>query len=583
MFTRPQFARLLAIQTLVFLHPSWLSLPAGLSGELPPPYLVEIRNYDWRADRQAEISALVADSAPAGRLPRDTETQIAERIVWKFDVGNSDYVTGVASCLEFDGTVHKFLFRTMPGEDEFHRVVAAELKRRGPNARMEGTGVKVRLISPVEYREIGDGIRAKIATKDFYWTRKNGVFLSDDTKRVFDVPTAHLTDHIKRGRGKDWYAYVDPSSTPRAARDLLIRQFETQTSVRMQQRDGEAETKHAVRRLFGQNAIDLTEILWTDVTSVIADWKYPSGTKPLKAHAIVNVQPKSELSALIRELRTSGGARSSVPQSADVSVSVNMRLPEMVRDSMKALVTNSLLHQTSAGRVLEDTIDEGDVRLSAWIKVNDDDATIHAVSPVSAEAVPSTELTSLFGGTVNEAGEAIVPLNVPFFGDVWPAKQVGAKIDNGQLRLSMPLDENEPSTKLTEEATTAITPDTLVLIRGDLSLWAADEDAPNDETESPGKSVFGHLEKLYQHWMVYRLPKRIRFLWFRSESPSIPVTSLFENLRADGDNRFEIRLTANRTGTELRADCTVGRELYGLLMARQMLSGIDVEKAESER
>ena len=101
---------------------------------------------------------------------------------------------------------------------------------------------------------------------------------------------------------------------------------------------------------------------------------------------------------------------------------------------------------------------------------------------------------------------------------------------------------------------------------GSLSRWS-------HESENPSVVVLlTQLEKMYQYWMIYRYPKHYRSYMFGSLTPEVPVTSLINEISANGDNSFQLRVAVNNDGTELTADCAEGRELVGWLLARDFVS-----------
>ena len=557
----------------------WLFLCVSVSavafGQLSDPFMVLIDNRDWRDDRSVEVSELIAESMPEGSAPFPTMEQLGKRKrPYGFNRTDPRIVTGRAYCLNHAGRVVRYRFRTMPKEESFHELMKREVQRRGDSTIAGGTNLKIHLSNPAGVRDPSlDRSVPVISWRDSWWAWDDGVLLWGGP-HVHSVSTASLADHIRRGRGRDWYGYVAPSAVSEKLREEYLRQFVARVSVRMQQTDSETDASHAIRKAFGQNVIDVSRSLLTDIESVVASVRYPGKTKtPFKAHVALNVKPRSVLAGLIAEFHSSRSMPALTPDSV-AAVRASLTVPDMFRPGLAALVGNSRFVGTKIGDSLLRLISEGKLRCSARLYVKDETVMLSAASTGAVGSIDSTVLSVAFGGSVNESGDAVIPFSLPFFLDTLSSQEMAVRVREDEVRLVLPINSSEPTIA---DDTVTLHPGTavsaLVLVDAEFRTWAADSD------DSPSRQFLRQLERMYQHWNVYQYPVGYRRSFMGSVAPQVPVVSLSEKLRPEGDNRLQGRLFAEHNGTSLHADCTIGRDLFGWLLARKLVSGLSVHKA----
>lgn len=467
-----------------------------------------------------------------------------------------------------DGKVATLRFRTMQSEAAFREFIEGEIDRRGGDTTADFNGSKVKLSSPPAVRDPSEPkSKPLISWRDSYWAWEDGILVFGDDDYVHQALTKTLDPHIRRGRGKDYYRYVIPSVIPESMKRALLRQFSSYVGVRMQKQDAEDAASHAVRKAFGQNALDTAKSLLFEVKDVVVDFRYPTATDPARGYVEVTCDPSSTLASLIRELRSRRGQLGAVPDNVPAALTVNMGLPEDFRAGMKALVSTSAFRGSRIGEALKETIEEGTIRCESWIDIESERAMIKGVGASAVSEIRPEALAAAVGGVVNDRGDAVVPIELPFFADTFGRQFLSAAVDENELRFCMSLDGAQAENQRTIADRSRQRANVLI------HFEAALGDSENEITNSVVDQVLLQLEEMYQHWRLYSLDPLTRRLFFRKTTPSIGFTSVSAGERSAGDYTASCTLSAAQNGSSLRIDFRVGRELFGLLLARKGLTG----------
>ncbi len=550
-------------------------LAPPVRSQISDPFLVIVNNSDWSPDRRAAMNGLINEFLPDGADRfRTREQLISSSRGTPFDLNRREFVNGIARATLPDGKVVKYAFRTMPDQESFRTFIKKEIERRGESTRVAGTEFEVHLSNPPGVRDPSLPKHIPVISKtDCWWKWDDGVLIWSSAPFVFDVAAAPLHSHIRRGRGKDWYLYAEPDAVPRSIRNQYLRQFAAIVGVHMQKTDAEPDTAHAIRKAFGENAVELAESALMEIESIIASQAYPGAgsSDPYKGQLTINIRRNSNLAKLLSQFRSSRSMPAPMPGSV-AQATANLAVPQAFRPGLKALVAHSRLAGSTLGNAIDWMIDEGVVRFSGACLLTEKDAVLTAVvDPVSTN-LTTHDIANALGGSLNEAGVAVIPLTVSAFGDALASQSVGVRVSGNRLRGSLTVNNPQPALDFSEaeEEQVGLSSPLVFQASGDPSRISEEEDG------GPGRQFIHLIVDCYQNWVTYQKSERYRIYRYGTKTPRVPVVPVIDTMKPDGDNQFKIRLSISPGGTTVHADASIGRDLYGWLLVRKMVTGMSL-------
>lgn len=542
---------------------------------LSPPFMVFVNTYDWRPERQADKNELAASVAPNAdlKLPSREELVKPDPRGVPFRRTGVSFTHGSVYCLTRDGETRKVPFHTIGTEKEFREFIDREVARRGSSStRVDYQGLSVKLSSPPPIRDpAGPKSKPLVSWLDSYWAWQNGIMVFGHRPYVHSVSLAGLEPHVRAARDRDYYLYVEPSRIPKVVRESLLAQCAAWLGVRMQQRDDEAKFAVAVREALGEQGLRLAESFLMEDTRFSGSVQLPDLTNAGHGSAELSCRPDSELARFIRELSSGRRGLSAVPEDARMSVMINASLPKAVRDALKAMLAGSRLRGTDLGNALSITVDDGVLRAAAWLGSERKHAVISGVALSSVDSIDATKLASATGGHVDEAGVCVIPFNIGIASESPTPHLLTVVADNNQIRLSVPFGGMVGGKQDDQKDDDTQKPLSTALLKVDVNLGHLEDDSSNQMIDMFCRQA----EQWYLKWRLGQMSGGMKRMEFGTESPNISVTSLAGNQRV-GDYTFSATLTSTSDGTRIRADFRIGKELYGLLLARHWLTGQDI-------
>ncbi|MBL8817491.1 MAG: hypothetical protein JNL58_15810 [Planctomyces sp.] len=535
--------------------------------QLPSPYAIVFDNGRANLLAVARREELIASMSDHGTIrPRSAES-IQELMFHRFtDALRFEATTGIAYFVAPSGKRLRLRFREVQSAAVFHDYVENIRSRRGG----EITLGKTEFVKTISNRVPNVEADGRITTfVDVHCVYSDGLCVWSDDPEVEYAPFRELAELAKRGTGKDWSVWIDLKSIPSHQRAEYLEQVEAGTSVKLQRRDAEPIEPYTLRRALGQNYLVLWQSFLFDVEEAYAWTREPREGHPFKAHFEIHAKPKSDLASLIREFRPERSSSLQIPADTTVAATVNCRIPQSFRPSLRALVAASPLSSTPLAAVFVEIIDVGRCELAAWIKSTEDQQPVAGARfRTTTEAMNSETIASAFRGTVNVDGDAVFHVDGNALGQSFGDHGIAISLKDSQLQLDSSPRELKPSASSptnADDGFVTIHP-SLASLHIDLGHWAAGSPG------APTRQLLDKLERAYQQWTFERVSAAARLYIYGNGKALDHFYPLTQQLKTEGDWTLDVSIFGSRNGESLTVDVSVGRELYAYCCARQILT-----------
>ena len=542
---------------------------------LSRPYMITFDTGNRSPEAIAYQSRILAEFMPPGKVRVYTPEEIrAVQIYGPRNPAGFESITGTAISTNAEGKPVKYHFRLLADESIFREYIEREISRRGAGVKVEGTDFNVQL-SGLVLPPAAPG-KPTISWDDVCFGYGNDVLVTGRTPTVFSVPFPALADQSEVGRGKDWCLWLNPGNVSASHRASFFRQLELHLGVSLQRRDNEPVEQHAVRRLFGQNYLDVFHSLLFDVEECLVWRQDPRDDRGFQAHLNVRLRPDSEFAKLVRELRPRRPVADYHPENALIAGRADFSIPEMFRPALLALIANSSFRDTQIAEAADETIRSGQCDVTACMKADEKaQLMISGIARVELPTIDPTVIAAAFNGTVNPDGLALIPLSVDVWGETVDEYQIACALDDSMLRFALAPQgaEFDLNDETADNATSALANAPLIALHLDLG-HGSDEKLNAKKTK-----LLSEVEKAYQRWMFFQMPDKFRHI-YRYTSPMKDFTSIADRVMIEGDWKFDVVVKSSGDGETFTADCRMGRELYGLLAARHTLTIAALEGLE---
>lgn len=471
---------------------------------------------------------------------------------------------GIAQCLDSQGVFRLFRFRTVAGHDGFEGYVADQAAKRGESVRVDRTNNQILMSDAGPGRILPSGAVARWS--DVFIAFADNIVAWGGERHVFQAPFSQLSSVAEKGRGHDWCLFAAPSSVPARFREAFLRLVEIQTGVILQQRDNELPEDYAIRRIVTEQFYSLVRQGISDIDELVFYMDEPTSEAGFRAHLDMKIASKSDLSMLIRDLRGRGTSVVQFDSETLVAFNASLGIPGPWKNSLRTTVSSSSLRETPVAAALLRLIDNGS--LDAGVTVKSDSHGIPSVDASLMMDLSSAELSwlaSLLKGALLTEDIYEIPGPTEFKGERFPDYQLTCSRDDDRLHVQARL--REPTSNAARNSppvdNTATQQTNVLALKVDLHSLA------NFEPDSAATKLLIQAERMYQYVVGKQNPMMLRF---RGAEPLDEFTSLASRIQGDGDWTLQLNIYCDSDGERLVADCKVGRELYGLFLARRLVT-----------
>lgn len=338
-----------------------------------------------------------------------------------------------------------------------------------------------------------------------------------------------------------------------------------------QRRDNEESVEYAVRKEFSEAGLEMLKRILTDVDEVLIYTDEPIGDEGFRSHLDIVIRDGAPLAKLIGELRSVPSWGFRIDHSKVCSGGLSVGIPKFIQPGLLALLANSQLSGTAAEKGALRIVQGGklEIEFSLASSAEGEPAlTIEVVTEIQEDELAS--LANLAGTKVDAEGRFQIPLPPDFFGENLSDYLITGEFNTDRLRIfadrqSLKSSESVQFSRDTAKLEQADSRNTDALVKLDIDL----HDLATLDPECGSKQLLVRFERMYQWYLGTQNPI---FLRQRGAAPLDEFVSLVPQIRSDGDSTLHLELRTYGSGERIIADCRIGRELYGLLQARRLVS-----------
>ncbi len=480
---------------------------------------------------------------------------------------------GMLYMLNQRGEQGQVRFRTVNTPEVFDEFLKGHAAKRGSAVQVTraGNNVLMTVPGPGEQRPSG----ATVKWMDSHFSYGNGIVTWGSN--AFSTPFDQLSGIVEKSAGYDWCFYARPTKIPESYKSKFLQAIWLHSAVALQKRDAETDGDYTTRRSLSDLRIELTQRVFADIEEVWAGKRSGDLTAGFHGHVSLAIRPDSELSQLVRQLSRGGAFTYARPENPLWSTAINIGIPEQVKSLLHATLKNSQWSETLAAKAISRQIDRGAIA-GGLASLTESDGQIRVNGMIECDATDDEieALLNPLGARRDVDGSTRIQ---------FPAMKPDELLGNFHLRVraepdlervaieSYRGDVKESPVEDTPSKESADVPDRVwvELVKVTADLRSLGELQPESEV----KRLFVKCEQLYHESVAQPYRERYRMVQEPLDDEFISIAS---KIRSDGNWKLDLVVRALPNGERIVADLSLGRELYGLLLARKHTSLLTVPR-----
>lgn len=546
-----------------------VSLPQSSDQSFSPMYGI-FDDSEATREQKLEYVQLLNEFMP-DKFVRRIDDALLERLSTVFhqfeDAQGFAPAGGMLYMLNRRGEVGNVRFRTVSNPETFDAFVAMHAAKRGSTVEVTRTGNNVLMTVPGPGEKRPSG--ATVRWMDSHFSYGKGIVTWG--AEAFSTPFDRLAAIVEKCTGYEWCVYGRPSEIPESHKSAFLQAVWLHSAVASQQWDAENDGDYTVRRSLSDLRLELTRRFFSDVDEVVAGKHSGDLGAGFHGHFSLAIRPGSELSQHVRQLSRGGTFVHTLPDNPVWSASFNIGIPEQGKSVLHAALKNSRWAGTSAATAISRQLDRG-VIAGGVVSVTDSEGNVTVQGQIESDATDREiqSFISPLGGLQQGDGTSSIRISAVEPDELLRNFYLNVRADSNLERVAFESYRGDAIRLATEKVpgkTIADVPDRawveLVNVKADFRTLG---DLP---PEAEVRRLFVKCEQLYHDSIAQPYRDRYRLV----QEPLLDeFISVAPKLRSDGNWKLEFVIRALRNGERIVADLSLGRELYGLLLARKHTS-----------
>ena len=465
----------------------------------------------------------------------------------------------------------------VPNRKAYESILQGEVRSRKKSMPSVETVVEETGPNSSAIRSLGEEIQTfpngkgslRLRRRDFFFTYERGIVVFSGKKRNIDMRSLATAVHKARQGGVSYYFACNFKKIAANERESLFNQLYRLARFRLQRHDDEPAATHRIRKLLGENSLNLIETVFRGLDEFTFSFGLPGvDHQALTCHCEVSAKKGSDLERLIRGLRhrnivtqrdirhseavLAGGLSLSIPK--DIQ-DLLLLLTDPNNPQVPDLMFNGLLRELARRKSVEGQFSLTAGELVAMVKTDSNAKLIHEFGPFPNNF---------------ELSKGVLPFPQIWSVDLLPGFFVHTGHSDGELWMDVnraKVSRNDSSETVMRQSEKGV----LGSLSVDLRKWSKAKDG------SPESTILRGIQNGLTAYFKAKLSEHRRILGQLELEQKKPNKRRFFSNRVFTEGSFQADFRLKLRGSKLIWHAEVGSDILRWIYATAMLARLQAE------